>query len=254
MEHTRRRRRRSRSKSASRGKKTFNLRRLPVLLLLPVLGWLIVTSLQNLKASAVNSQTQQYMTFWREELRQSKGQYTLPEKMVKVARKGAERAIALAPNKPEYRVAQAQVEDWVVQDAQRHGKVLDAGDKAFQQQGIQAYREAIKMRPAWPYTWADLAMAKARANEIDQEFFNALERATTLGPWEQPVMNTVTQLGLWYGDWLPATVKTAVDENLVRYAGKYPRQAMTVARAQKKTDVVCPLVPKPEWFRRDCSS
>ena len=120
--------------------------------------------------------------------------------------------------------------------------------------GFFRYRLAILVRPAWPYAWADFTMAKARARQIDDEFFAALERATTLGPWERRVMDTVTQLGLWYEPWLPEDVARAVQWNVVRYAKAFPRQAMATARAQQKVDKVCPLLDRPERFRRDCGA
>ncbi len=243
MENTKRRRRRTRKT------RSFSLKRLPALLLLPLLAIMIGTSFQQMKASVINGQTDSYLAFWHEELKQDGEGFAVSDKSVATVREGAERALALAPGAPEYLSAKAKIEDWVVTDAQRQGFVPD---KEYQQQGLQAYRDAIVQRPAWPYTWAELAMAKARASEVDQEFFNALERATSLGPWERQVMDTVTQLGLWYGDWLPDEVKVAVDENLVRYADVYPAQAMAIARNQDKTEVVCPLVSRPEWFRRDC--
>ncbi len=237
------RRRRSPKKSP------FNIKRLPFLLLLPILALLITTSFQKMKASIINSQTQQYLAFWRKELKHKKQGFILPEKAVQTAREGAERAVALDPDSPVYLTALGNVEDWVVNEAQRQGKPVD---KVAQQEGLEAYRKAIALRPAWPYAWAEFAMAKARASEIDQEFYNALERATTLGPWEQTVMDTVAQLGLWYGDFLPGEVRVAVDGNLARYAEQYPWQALALGRRLGRVEVVCALVLEPEKFRRDC--
>ncbi len=226
-----------------------NKKRLSALLLLPVIGALAFTSFQQMTASVVNSQTQLFFDFWNDELKENPAEFQLQEQALQTVRDGANRAIAFAPLSPDYLVARGKVEDWAVTEAQRKGV---APDTVTQQEGLQAYREAILKRPAWPYAWADFAMAKARANEIDQEFFQALERATDLGPWEQQVMDTVTLLGLWYRDWLPQESLLAVTANLVRYAKTYPAQAMAIARTQNKTSLVCPLLDHPERFKKEC--
>lgn len=224
-------------------------KRLPVLLLLPLLIGLSVESFHMLSSAVVDGQTREYLNFWQKKLTTEKDKFSLSEEAVATARAGAARAALMVPNSPEYQAAIGKVESWVVTQAQRTGGQID---QSHYQEGLDAYRQAIRLRPAWPYVWADFAMAKARAGELDQEFFNALTQATRFGPWEQSVMDTVTQLGLWYRNWLPVSVKGTIDDNVKRYAQTYPYGAMAIARLQNKREIICPLLNKPEWFRKDC--
>lgn len=63
-------------------------------------------------------------------------------------------------------------------------------------QSLARYREAAAMRPGSPYVWAGIAMLKARLNDMDFEFYGALERAARLGPWEPQVQIALIDLGL----------------------------------------------------------
>lgn len=60
----------------------------------------------------------------------------------------------------------------------------------------QYYLQALSIRPGWPYSWADLARIKYMLNEIDSEFYEALQHAAMLGPWEPSVQLTVAEIGL----------------------------------------------------------
>ena len=248
--HSSRKRRSSSRKSRNR-KSGLLYKRLLSLLLLPLFVGLTMKSFQLLSAAVIDGQTRNYLAFWQERFNKDKEQFTLSEDAVAIARAGAVRAADLVPNSPKYQEVIGKIEAWVVLQAQRNGSVIES---SHYQKGLAAYREAIRLRPAWPNVWADMAMTKVRAGEFDKEFFDTLRMAAKFGPWEEGVMNTVTQLGLWYRNWLPADLKATVDDTIARYAENYPHQAMTIARLQDKREVICPLVSKPEWFRKDCPS
>lgn len=77
--------------------------------------------------------------------------------------------------------------------------LLPPGDDTAQQARKEAstyYKNAIAMRPTWPYTWADFALVKYRLNEIDDEFLNALHVSMEMGPWEPGVQLVITFIGL----------------------------------------------------------
>lgn len=66
------------------------------------------------------------------------------------------------------------------------------GDKAlgqqYQQEAIEAYRQSLTSRPTWPFTWRNLALAKLRATELDEELYHTSERALHFGPFEKSVL------------------------------------------------------------------
>ena len=64
------------------------------------------------------------------------------------------------------------------------------------QQAIQQFREAIKLRPQWPFAWLGLAYAKLVANQLDSEFEQALILAQQYAPERNPVNARVAEIGL----------------------------------------------------------
>lgn len=75
---------------------------------------------------------------------------------------------------------------------------------------VNHYRRAVALRPAWPYGWADLAMVKLEQGRFDGELALAMERATTLGPWEPGVQLSIASRGLNAWDELPDNLRGIV--------------------------------------------
>lgn len=96
-------------------------------------------------------------------------------------------------------------------------------------QSLAQYREAAAMRPGSPYVWANIAMLKARLNDMDFEFYGALERAGRLGPWEPQVQLAMVDTGMATWDWLakPARgwVLGALERGLLREVVEIKRMA-----------------------------
>jgi hypothetical protein len=103
-----------------------------------------------------------------------------------------ERAAALAPANPLY------VEE-IGRLLELRATGMDRADPAARtllQQSRAQFRQAVAMRPGSPYAWASLALVKFRLNEMDYEFYGALERAGRFGPWEPAVQITLADIGL----------------------------------------------------------
>lgn len=64
----------------------------------------------------------------------------------------------------------------------------------IRQNAIDSYRRAAELRPAWPLGWAELARQKAMLGQDDAEFSLALQRALTLGPYEESVAVLVADI------------------------------------------------------------
>jgi len=58
---------------------------------------------------------------------------------------------------------------------------------------LAMYRASALMRPGSPYVWASIATLKARLDELDFEFYGALQRADSLGRWEPPVRRYIDE-------------------------------------------------------------
>ena len=109
---------------------------------------------------------------------------------------------------------------------------LDPKDPAARQalrQAAAALRLAARERPGSAYTWADLARVKLRLDDLDFEFYGALERATRLGPWEFAVQIALIDVGLAAWRLLPPAatgmVVGALDRALLREPGHVDRLA-----------------------------
>ena len=68
--------------------------------------------------------------------------------------------------------------------------------KADRGEALAYYRQSVALRPGWPYGWIDLALVKYRLGELDQEFYDALNTADELGPWEPGVQRVIIDIGL----------------------------------------------------------
>ena len=71
-----------------------------------------------------------------------------------------------------------------------------ASAQASRRIALDYYRKAGRLRPAWPYTWVDLALVKYRLGEMDTEFYKAWHRSVELGPWEPGVQKVAAGIGL----------------------------------------------------------
>ncbi len=78
----------------------------------------------------------------------------------------------------------------------------DPGIREGLRNSLAQYREAAALRPGSPYVWAAMAMLKVRLNDMDYEFYGALERAGRLGPWEPQVQIAMIDVGMATWPWL----------------------------------------------------
>ena len=78
----------------------------------------------------------------------------------------------------------------------------DPASREGLRQSLAQYREAAAMRPGSPNVWASIAMLKVRLNDMDFEFYGALERAGRLGPWEPQVQVAMVDIGMATWGWL----------------------------------------------------
>ena len=115
-------------------------------------------------------------------------------------------ALAFEPSNPHFVEQSARLQEF-------RALGLPRGDPAMREglrQSLAQYREAAAMRPGSPYVWAGIAMLKVRLNDMDFEFYGALERAGRLGPWEPPVQIAMIDIGLTTWLWLARPGKDLV--------------------------------------------
>ena len=108
------------------------------------------------------------------------------------ARGDGEWAVRLAPFSADYREGLARVY------ASRYLSTADGAAIAlpFQAKAVAEYRESIRLRPTWPYSYIALAQTLARMNRFDAEFDDSLRMAMHYGPWEPDIMLAMTDMAL----------------------------------------------------------
>jgi hypothetical protein len=78
------------------------------------------------------------------------------------------------------------------------------------------YRESLIARPAWPITWANLALVKADQLEFDAEMDLALANAMRLGPWEPGVLVMMANMATTRGQFLTSDIRAMLGANVAR--------------------------------------
>lgn len=115
--------------------------------------------------------------------------------------------------------------------------------EGYLRQAATANRQALRLRPASPYTWAQLLAVKQRLGEVDDaEFSGALERATTLGPWERQVQQVVAFTGFSAWDALSAEERKRVLANVERGLKGQPRAILDAVQATGRSAALCEML------------
>jgi hypothetical protein len=119
---------------------------------------------------------------------------------------------------------------------------LPRGDPAARAgllEALAGFRTAALMRPGSPYAWASIVLLKLRLEEMDAEFYGALERAARLGPWEPPVQIAIADAGLAAWRWLAPQAKSLVIAALERGLLREAREIRRIATAHGTLPLVC---------------
>ena len=106
----------------------------------------------------------------------------------------------------------------------------EAGTSAHYDRALDYYRQALTLRPAWPYAWVDVAALKITQQRLDAEYAQAMQRALTLGPWQTSVQASIAGGGLAVWDKLPATLQTELEDTIARGLSNRSRHMLAVAR------------------------
>jgi tetratricopeptide (TPR) repeat protein len=115
------------------------------------------------------------------------------------------------------------------------------------------FRQATVLRPTSPYSWANVALAKYRLRQWDEEMFLALIAAMRLGPWEPGVQLITSDLGMLLWDYLPQALKAQVLENWSRTAERQAEPLARLAVARNRVAVLCTISHKSLQKTLKCS-
>jgi hypothetical protein len=103
--------------------------------------------------------------------------------LVQTALARLDKADSYNPGNPDVMDQRGQFYYWQAMNTTSAGH--DRGEML--EKVVGQYRQSLAIRPMWPYTWANLVVAKADWGIFDQEFRRAVRRTVELGPWEPRV-------------------------------------------------------------------
>ncbi len=110
------------------------------------------------------------------------------------------------------------------------------------EKAMEYYLAAISSRPSWGLGWMMFAEARFLNQKIDQLFFDALEKAMILGPWESDIQ----QKSLWIGMVLWSHFSNDLKESMLRMIDRaliqQPRYVMETASVFGGAWLVEPLL------------
>lgn len=156
-------------------------------------------------------------------------------------------ATYLSPFDADYSFDMGRLYEW---DALRR-EIWTKKAKDSRSMAIKWYRRAIARRPSFGIAWASLAQSKVLNQEIDEETFDALERAMIYGPWEPVLQQKIIWVGLALWDQLPDPVKGQLTVSINRVL-RYKHQAQfTIAAAVLlgRTAILRPLLTEKKHIK-----
>ena len=98
---------------------------------------------------------------------------------------------------------------------------------------------AIKLRPNWPYSWANLVLMKSYLKEFDDDYDKALSSAVRYGPWEQSVHLTLSHAAALSWVSLSLEQKHVFAKNIERGLVRNSKDIRTTLDAYKKRTAIC---------------
>ena len=126
--------------------------------------------------------------------------------------------------------------------------------QALARDAYKRFREALRQKPASPYLWSNLALAKLYLNELDDEFRAALRHADELGPWEPSTQEIVLFAGLAAWQSSDAAMRRSTTAVLERGASRNALKLFEIVKRFGRLDLVCPLPGYHAIAARDCAA
>ncbi len=126
------------------------------------------------------------------------------DRVYRDARDSIDRALSMMKGNPEY----AEIQARLLVDGCRF---MDVGEQwqqwqDCQEQALLSLRLGLQQNPQWPYLWANLLLVKTSLRQFDEEFYQALDKSTSLGRNEFNVNRLLAYVGLVeWSRWQPET-------------------------------------------------
>lgn len=125
---------------------------------------------------------------------------SVSKKDVEIALKKIQEVIDKTPNNALYHQLQGQLFEWLHFSTNLEND-LETAPKANNRtpelhKAILSYKESLKLRPNWSGGWIGLASVKWKLGELDNEFYQYLDNAVSVGPQDAIVHRFIAEFGL----------------------------------------------------------
>ena len=174
----------------------------------------------------------------------------IPEDKLERALASIDRAIEWRSNHGDYYDIKAALIYYQALQARENQQFRDYGQ--LMTESLVLYRTATELRPHWPYSWAGLALSKAKLTQMDDELFQAIDNAVLYGPWENAVNITIAEAGLLSWKLLPAAQQQAVLANIDRGLKRNFKEIELIALQLNQTDMLCTQLPDSKQKTKLC--
>ena len=144
-------------------------------------------------------------------------------------------SLALEPSNPLFVEQLARVHEM-------RALQLKRGDPAAReplQRALAQFRAAAMMRPGSPYVWTSIAAIKLRLDDMDYEFYGALQRADRLGRWEPAIQLALADIGLASWRLLARPAKALVLGAIARGLAREGAEIRRIAALHGTLPLVC---------------
>ena len=112
----------------------------------------------------------------------------------------------------------------------------------YAKMALEEYRASLALRPAYPYTWGNLALIKGWLGQVrDAEFKAAYENVVRLGPWEPGLHRSMIWLGLRNWAYLDVSLRNKVKLFINRALRMQPLEIMKMAEQRGRLVYFCVL-------------
>ena len=125
---------------------------------------------------------------------------SVSEKDVEIALTKIEEVIDKAPNNALYYQLQGQLFEWLhfstvlASDLEAATKANNGPNELHS--AMLSYRKSLKLRPNWSGGWIGLASVKWKLGELDDEFYQYLDNAVSVGPQDAIVHRFIAEFGI----------------------------------------------------------
>ena len=159
-------------------------------------------------------------------------------------------ALQRFPNNPDYLDFAGRL---MLLEARQTG-VVGREHRLLLESAANNFRQAISVRPLWPYSWANLLAAKDNQGQVDLEFNEAMKQSARLGPWEPRVQLQIIRSGLRHWGELGSNKRELVERKVLDALKIQPQKVFVTIKYFGRPDLVCDIEDTHVKIKRWCKN